>query len=464
MGIEQASDVSWDAEIDLAVVGAGGCGLVTALVAAKQGVEVLLLEKDTKVGGNTTMSAGFIPAAGTRFQRQRGIHDTPEAMAQDIFNRNGYQSDPAITRLLSRKTVEVIDWMVDELGIALDLVTAVRWPSYSTDRTHGPPSRSGSELVRYLHKAANREPNIGLAVNSPVRDLVVDENGAVVGVIAETMKREAIRCKKVMLACNGFAGNPEMVAQYIPEIKDALYFGAEGNTGDGILWGIELGAAVDHMTAYQGHASIAYPASILLTWRVIAKGGIMVNREGRRFGDETVGYSPFAREVLQQPDKLGFHIFDQQSYEPFLGYKDFKDCVELGAIKRASTLEELAMRLHINAVNLKETVEAYNRAVEYGGDEFGRTKFLRKLEPPYYGAQVTAALLHTQGGLRVNTNAQVLRPDRTPIPNLYAGGGTAVGISGSSPEGYQPGNGLTAALGLGKVAGDYVASMLREGR
>jgi fumarate reductase flavoprotein subunit len=313
-----------------------------------------------------------------------------------------------------------------------------------------------------LYKAIRKMNNILVALNSPVVDLVVDETGAVVGVVGETWHREAVRCKKTVLACNGFAGNSQMVARHIPEIADAVYFGAEGNTGDGIKWGIELDAALDHMTAYQAHASLAYPASILLTWRVIAMGGIMVNREGRRFGDETVGYSPFAQQVLKQPDRLGFHVFGQRAYEAFQGYKDFCECVESGAIKTANSLPELAELLHINSDNLLDTVREYNLAtIEGSGDSFGRSRFMSRLESPFYGARVTAALFHTQGGLRVNSNAQVLRTDGEPIPNLYAGGGTAVGISGSSPDGYNPGNGLTAALGLGKVAGDHIVSMVR---
>jgi fumarate reductase flavoprotein subunit len=463
MAIQRADEISWEMETDVVVVGAGGCGLISALIMAQNGLEVLLVEKASTVGGNTAMSAGFIPAAGTRFQRRRGIMDTPEAMAKDILAKNGYQSDPVITMLLAHKTAEVVEWMSEEIGVPLDLVTEVRWPGFSADRTHGPPSRSGEELVHHLYKAVRKTSSILMALNSPVVDLVVDETGAVVGVIGETWRREAVHCKKTMLACNGFAGNPQMVARHIPEIADAVYFGAEGNTGDGIRWGMELDAALDHMTGYQAHASLAYPESILLTWRVIAMGGIMVNKEGRRFGDETIGYSPFAQEVLRQPDKLGFHVFGQRAYEAFQGYKDFRNCIESGAIKTASSLPELAGSLHVDENNLVDTVGKYNLAITGSSeDPFGRTRFMSRLEPPFYGARVTAALFHTQGGLRVNSNAQVLRTDGKPIPNLYAGGGTAVGISGFSPSGYNPGNGLTAALGLGKVAGDHIVSMLKS--
>ncbi|MFQ5858929.1 MAG: FAD-binding protein [Anaerolineae bacterium] len=123
----------------------------------------------------------------------------------------------------------------------------------------------------------------------------------------------------------------------------------------------------------------------------------------------------------------------------------------------------MAETLHLDPEALHETLEAYHRAVMGGEDEFGRTDFAEPLRPPYYGVQVTGALFHTQGGLKVDKRARVLRTDGTPVPNLYAGGGVAVGVSGSGSAGYIAGNGLLAALGLGKIAGeDAAGSVNRE--
>jgi fumarate reductase flavoprotein subunit len=75
--------------------------------------------------------------------------------------------------------------------------------------------------------------------------------------------------------------------------------------------------------------------------------------------------------------------------------------------------------------------------------------------------RVGAALFHTQGGLMVDTQARVLRTDGTPIPNLLAGGGAAVGLSGKSGGGgYVSGNGLLTATVLGYIAGETAASGL----
>jgi fumarate reductase flavoprotein subunit len=434
--------------------------MVAALAAAEHGAEVFLIEKEGRVSGNTALSQAMIPAAGTRFQREAGVLDTPERFAEDIFRKNGYESDPELTHTLCRNSAALVEWLVDVVGVRLSLVTDFKYPGHSTYRMHASPSRKGEELVHDLLAAVKAHPRILLATNAAATGLVADEAGAVIGIVVHTVRDERVRARKVILACNGFGRNQEMVRRYCPEIADALYFGHEGNTGEGILWGIELGAATEHMGAFQAHASVAYPHNVLLTWAVMVNGGIQVNKDGLRFGDESRDYSGYALEVLKQPGGVAYDIFDERIYRAVESFEDFRQCVQAGAIKQADSLEELAERLHINGENLVRTVEAYHRAIEAGVDEFGRTEFGQPLRPPFYGAQVTGALFHTQGGLKINTKAQVLRKDGQPIPNLYAGGGVAVGVSGSGADGYLSGNGLLTALGWGKIAGEEAAKQL----
>ncbi len=140
------------------------------------------------------------------------------------------------------------------------------------------------------------------------------------------------------------------------------------------------------------------------------------------------------------------------------GFADFAALVETGGIRKADTIEELAGMLDIDGGKLSQTLHKYAEAARGGQDEFSRTDISRSLSPPYCGVQVTAALFHTQGGVRVDRNARVLRSDGAPIPQLYAGGGVAAGISGSGASGYLAGNGLLAALGLGRIAGEHAAT------
>ncbi|MEM0449822.1 MAG: flavocytochrome c [Methanomassiliicoccales archaeon] len=464
--LKKEREISWDMEIDVAVIGAGACGMIASLAAEEKGAEVLLLEKEKKVGGNTSLSQGMIPAAGTRFQRAAGIEDSPELMAEDIFKKNNYESDPEITLHICRESKNLVEWLVDSIGIHLDILTDFIYPGHSRHRIHAPSTRKGEQIVKELRNIISKRENILLVTQAPVRDLLADKDGGVIGLEVEIFGQgiNRVRAKKTILACNGFGNNKEMLKKYIPEMADAFYFGHEGNTGEGILWGMELGAATECMSAYQAHGSVAFPHATLLTWVVIVNGGIQVNKKGKRFSNEYTGYSEHAIEVLNQEDKIAIEIFDSRIYHSVLGFEDFRQCIEIGAVKKADTIEELAEIFHLPSGELRKTLESYNLAAQGKiEDPFGRRNFKGPLRPPFYGVKVTGALFHTQGGLKVNKKGQVLKPNGSTIPNLYAGGGVAVGVSGSGVSGYCSGNGLLTATVLGKLAGEDAGASIKEG-
>ncbi|HID53001.1 MAG TPA: FAD-dependent oxidoreductase [Anaerolineae bacterium] len=450
---------------DVVVVGSGGCGLTAALAAAQNGVEALVLEKQRQPLSNTARSGGMIPAAGTRFQRAAGIEETPEEMAADIFRKNHHTSDPEMTRHLARTAVSLVEWLVDEAGVDLVFIDDFKYPGHSQYRMHAPPSRTGAALVADLRRAVEAHPQAELVTDAAVTHLIADENDVVRGVVVQHgTQQERVQAGKVILACNGFAGNPEMVAHYCPDVAEALYFGGEGNTGEGILWGMALGGTVAFMDAYQAHASVATPHAILITYAIIMEGGFQVNSAGRRFGDETSGYSEHALAVLAQPGGVAWDIYDERLHQLALQFDDYRQALAAGAIKQADSVAELAGLLGLPTDALAETLAAYLAcAAGEGVDEYGRTD-CRPLSPPFYGVKVTGALFHTQGGLGVDFNGRVLRPDDSPIPNLYAGGGTAAGISGHGPGGYFSGNGLLTALGYGWLAGRHAAAAVKAGQ
>lgn len=178
---------------------------------------------------------------------------------------------------------------------------------------------------------------------------------------------------------------------------------------------------------------------------------------------EDQGYSEFAPIVLAQPQGTAIEIFDQRIYDILAPTIHFQETVEAGALRSGHSIEELARALHLDPEHLRTTMTTYSAAVAAGRDPLGRESLGPMLAPPFYGAVITGALAHTQGGLRVDVHARVLRNDGTVIPNLYAGGGSAAGISGDGPQGYLSGNGLLTALGFGLIAGEHVTAALRAG-
>lgn len=456
MGIKTPPN-QWTFDTDIAVVGSGGCGLIAAIAAAQAGAEAIVFEKQARPWSNTARSGGMIPAAGTRFQRAAGIEESPADFAADILRKNKHTSDPDMTLHMAQVAPRMVHWLVDDVGVNLVFIDDFKYPGHSQYRMMAPPSRTGADLVKDLRRAVLDHPRSELITDAVVTDLVA-QDGAVQGVVVQHgERREWVRSKKVILACNGFAGNPQMVAAYCPEMSDALYFGGEGNTGEGIQWGMELGAAVAFMDAYQAHASVATPHAILITYALIMEGGIQVNCEGRRFGDETGGYSEQALAVLAQPDGVAWDIYDERRHQLGLNFEEYRQALDAGAIHRAESAQALGDALGLPGPILAQTLQEYNAcATGTKEDAFGRQD-CRTLQPPYYGVKVTGALFHTQGGLRVDVHGRVLREDGSPVPNLYAGGGVAAGLSGHGPGGYLSGNGLLTALGYGMLAGQHAA-------
>jgi fumarate reductase flavoprotein subunit len=456
---DSADSLLWDIEVDVLVIGAGGCGLVASLAVAEKGAKVFVVEKEKAAGGNTSLSQAMVPAAGTRFQNALGVDDSIELMTEDILKKNESQSDPELTRHVARESAIFVEWLSDSIGITLDLVTEFLYPGHSRYRIHANKARKGAHLVTDLLKATARYENIDIAYNAPVKRLIATRSdGAVVGaeVEIEGIGRNLAKAKKVILALNGFGANREMLRKYIPEMSDADYFGHEGNTGEGILWGEALGAELECMGAYQAHGSVAHPHGTLLTWAAISLGGYQVNVHGKRFVNEYHGYSEHALEVLAQEEGVAIEVFDQRIYDTVLAYEDFQQCLKMGAIKKFRDIEELANYFRLPKEEVLCTHEKFQKAASgKASDSLGREEFGEPLEPPLYGAKVTGALFHTQGGLKINRKGEVIRKDGSSIPNLYAGGGTAAGFSGKAgPRGYLSANGLLAALVLGKIVGE----------
>jgi fumarate reductase flavoprotein subunit len=426
-------------KIQVVVVGAGACGLTAALAARDAGAEVLVLERDASPSGSTALSSGFVPAAPTRFQRG---NDSAELMASDIQRKNHGEADRRIVDAVCRASGPTIEWLADKHAIPFQLVEGFLYPGHSVERMHCVPEKTGAALMACLLNAC--------------RDVDILTSARVSHIDNKSVKferpdgsTEDVEYGSLVLACSGFGGNPAMVRRHLPEIADALYFGHTGNQGDALRWGEQLGASSASMTAYQGHGSVATPHGILITWALMIEGGIQVNETGERFANEHAGYSEACLPVLRQPGGVAWCVYDERLHQLGLTFPDYQEAFRAGAVKRDPSFPRL-----------NQTLEKTRGLAASGGqDEFGRSFSGRPaLAPPYYAIKVTGALFHTQGGLVVDERARVLDRAGRPLPNLFAGGGAACGLSGNHVWGYLSGNGLLSAVVLGRIAGAGAAA------
>jgi fumarate reductase flavoprotein subunit len=383
-------------------------------------------------------------------------------MADDIRRKNHDEADPRVVGAVCRASGPTLEWLADAHGVPFVLVEGFLYPGHSALRMHAVPEKTGAALMAALQGAA-AGAGIDLLASANVRTVYADRAHRVRGVAFARPDGsvEEVGCGALVLACSGFGGNAAMVRRFIPEIADALYFGHAGNQGDAVDWGTALGGAVRDMTAYQGHGSVATPHGILITWALMMEGGFQVNALGRRFSNEHLGYSEQCLPVIEQPGGVAWNIYDERLHRLGMDFDDYRGAHELGAIRRAETMEKLGSTCGLPADALAATFAEVSRyAAGKARDPFGRD-FTGKpaLAPPYCAVKVTGALFHTQGGLVVDEHARVLDARGAPLPNLFAGGGAACGVSGAHVWGYLSGNGLLAAVTLGALAGRSAAAL-----
>lgn len=460
--LQASTGVTYEVGCDVLVAGGGAAGMIAALRARQAGADVLVVERDAVARGSTALSAGLIPAAETRFQREAGVTDSRQRFADDIMAKAHGEPDPCAVASVVEAVGPAIEWLADAHGLPFSVITNFIYPGHSAMRMHGLPSRSGAELVDRLRAAAERA-GIDIVASAPVTTLFVDAARRIAGVEVRRPdgSTDRIGCGALVLATNGYGGNKDMVAESIPEMAGALYFGHPGNQGDAVLWGRALGANVRHLSGYQGHGSVAHPHGILITWATITEGGFQVNSRGERFTNEARGYSEAAATVIAQPEHLAWTLFDARIADIARQFEDFRQAEAAGAILSADDVDSLAAAAKLPADALAETcrtVDALKAANAI--DAFGRAwSGIPALRAPFHAVRVTGALFHTQGGLVVDSAARVVDRTGEPLPNLFAAGGAACGVSGRSAAGYLSGNGLLTAVAYGFIAGAEAARL-----
>lgn len=448
--------------VPVLIAGGGACGAVAALAATDAGVEALVLEQDAVARGATSMSQGLICAAGTGAQQRAGIEDGPDIFFADIMTKTRGQTDPVLARLIADRAGECVDWLTDRHDLPYELDIRFRAAyGHSRPRVHGWLGHGGADLLQLLH-ARVEDAGAPVLLGAKLTEIVAQEDGGVAGVriVRPDGAVEAIGCRALVLAMGGFAGNPDMVSRYMPEAADALYNGHEGAHGDAMILGGRLGAALSDMGSYQGYGMLTDPQGISVPPGVLIEGGILVNARGERFIDESEDIAGMVHPVLAQPGGVVWVVFDATIEARCAYIPETDQLMKLNAAKSAGSIPDLARAINVDAHALADALASAHRARAQGRkDAMGRSwTDVPPPSGPYRALKVRGAIYHTQGGLQIDTGARVQRTDGSVIANLFAGGGSARGVSGPSYWGYLPAMGLCEAVTLGMIAGASAAA------
>lgn len=447
-----------DKSTDIVVIGAGGAGMTAAIQAVQDGAKnVVLVEKMPITGGNSVRSTGGLNAAPTKYQERDGIKDSIELFVEDTMKGGHNLNDESLVRTLAENSAAAVDWVNDIGG---DLSVVGMFGGASVKRIHRPSDTSavGPMLVTTLNNKVE-ELGIPVLLNTKAEEILVDANGAVTGVkVTGEEGTYTIKTKAVVLATGGFGANAEMVTKYKPALAGFATTNHKGATGDGIVMAEKIGAGFVDMEQIQTHPTVNPTDQTMYTEGVRGNGAILVNKEGKRFINELETRDVVSEAILKQTEGQAYLLFDQEVRESL---KAIESYIKGGIIVEADTIEGLAEQIGVDPANLKETMEKYAGYQASGSDpDFGRASMEFPLtQAKYYAGLCAPAVHHTMGGVKINTEAQVLNTDGNPIPGLFAGGEITGGVHGGNRLG---GNAVADIVIFGRIAGSAAHAYVME--
>ena len=489
-------------DTDIVIVGAGGAGMTAAIAAANEGKNVVIVESQAMVGGNSVRSTGGMNAAKTpaqdenEFAESAGVEKTLETAASEWADNEAitaladtvagqwaeYQAnpvgyfdsvelmeldtligghgtnDPALVEALCSNSADAIAWL-SEQGIELTSVSS--FGGASVKRIHRPVDSEGKTIsvgsyMIPLLQAKCEELGVEFIMNTTANEILTDANGAAVGIAATDKNGAAVtvNAKAVILATGGFGANLDMVVEYKPELAGFMTTNAAGAQGQGIDMAVAIGAGTVDMDQIQIHPTVEFNSSQLITEGLRGDGAILVNAEGNRFTDEVGTRDVVSAAEIAQTGSYSWLVIDQAMADASSVIQGY---IKNGYTVTGETYEELAEAMGVDAAAFAATMDKWNAAVAAGVDEeFGRTSFANPLDTaPYYAIKVTAGIHHTMGGLTINPQTQVLAGDGTVIDGLYAAGEVTGGVHGGNRLG---GNAVADFVVFGRIAGEQAAA------
>ncbi len=487
-----------DKQYDVVVVGGGNAAFSAALAARERGASVAVLERapEEENGGNSRFTAGAIRFAYDGVEDIQQLTELSEEEVattdfgtygqdqffDDMFRVTKYRTDPDLVEILVTRSFETMKWMHGN-GIRFVPIYGRQafkvdgrfkfWGGLTLEARGGGPGLVDSET-----KIAT-DRGIDILYRCRAMKLLQDGDRVHGVKVRHAGKRYDIEARSVVLATGGFQADPEMRTRYLgPGWELAKVRGTRFNTGDGIKMALDVGAAARgnwsgcHAVGWDFNAPEFGDLAVGDNFQKHSYPfGIMVNATGRRFVDEGADfrnytYAKYGRVILEQPDNFAWQIFDQKVVHLLRDEYRIRQVTKV----TADTLEDLAGKLEgVDRRGFLDEIAKYNAAVRTDiafnpnvkdgrtteGLAFDKTNWANTIEDgPLEAYQVGCGITFTFGGLRIDTNGQVLDTDLEPIPGLFAAGELVGGLFYFN---YPGGSGLISGAVFGRLAGTSAA-------
>lgn len=442
-------------QYDVIIVGAGGAGLSAAVMAAREGASVAVLEKMSEPGGNTVRATAMYNCVDDKLQHPLGIYDSEEDFYNETYNGGYQKAKPELVRILTSQADEG-KLFLEELGLQFDSVID-NCLGGKIARGHYSLAHNGTDYVQVLWQACN-DLGVDFYLNTKANELIMAQD-SVIGVEAYR-KGETIEFyanNGVVLSSGGFGQNVEMRMYYNRNLTgELLCSNAPGATGDGIIMASKIGASLINMEYIELYPmGDSYDGGLRNSIPNVINKGILVNQQGQRFVREDGARDVLSQAILDQKGSYAYSIVDDD-FEIFADDRSYLEgLVLMGYVEKANSIDELAQLIDIDADILINTIDQYNQSVALQSDCLGRETLINAIDkPPFYANMKKPTIHHTLGGIEINEMAQVLNQDKQPINGLFAAGEVTGGIHGANRLG---GNSFPDMIVFGRIAGKNAA-------
>lgn len=429
---------------ELVIVGGGAAGLSAAVTAAETlsgiGNGIVLLEKNSYLGGDTLISGGYFNTVDPARQRPMGVRDSIELFESQILAEGEGANDPDVVHTLATEASEALVWLEAHGMSFLPTVMQVYGSVYP--RAHKPILSRGTGYIRTLAEAALRA-RVNIRTQSRAQSLILNDAGAVIGVLYEEMTdEEPIRRivwsrRGVILASGGFGANRALLQRYAPEKSTLPIDTQSGSTGDMHLAAEAAGAALTNMNFVEcvpgSREGINYPIRL----DYIPEHIIFVNGIGERFVDESGTRDRIASAILQTTAPC-WTIADQRAVNRFdmLEQKHIHRAFHAGEVLRTNHIEDLPKLLGLPSEAFLSTLRSEPASI-------------RLQQAPFWACRTHLRVHATLGGIRIDAAARVLTPEGKSISGLWAAGACTSNVHGRNRIG---GNGINTAVVFGRKA------------
>ncbi len=468
---------SWDETYDVVVVGGGFAGLAAAQAAQANDAETVLIEKMSRIGGNSAINGGqyaaYTSSIAADFQEKFNLEpDTAEQHIEDTIVGGDNLPLRELVEVMVHGSPMYFDKLLEN-GLKVR-ETLARPGGHYGFRTYVTENSIGQDIVTVQEKMA-KDAGVDIQTNTKLVQIFKD-NGRVVGIqVATNDGLKTIKAEKgVILATGGFGANVEMRSSYDAKLDDSIpTTNAISATGEGLVMAMELGAGTRDLQYIQRYPFADPNNGVLDTVAVIpftgpSYGIVYVDENGERYVNEGERRDVCSDAAVATGGTTTFSILNRK-LASWVPDSDIQKGLDTGRIIQGATFEELAKNINaqtyqgktinIDAATLEDTINKHNSYIDTQVDpDFGKvmaSSMVKVEEGPYYAIPQWPSVHHTMGGVNITPNAQVLDVDGNVIPGFFAAGEVTGGLHGTNRLGS---NADADANAFGMVAGTYAAT------